>query len=141
MTDLSHVSRQVLMVAKRRIKAGEEVSDNYGIHYLSLTVEERQEALLKGFAFCCWCEGCQKDYPRMKSLRTQLPEEIEDKFDKMRDDIKEMFRKGNHNECLKLSKAMIKLLEEARIPRPHRNYELGSLSLISCLWKVYGNSA
>ena len=31
------------MVAKRKIKAGDEVSDNYGIHYLSLTVEERQE--------------------------------------------------------------------------------------------------
>ena len=132
---------QVLMVAKRKIPAGEEVSDNYGIHYLSQAVEERQEALLKGFAFCCWCEGCQKDYPRMKSLRTQLPEEIEDKFDKMRDDVKEMFRKGNHEECLKLSKAMILLLEKARISRPHRNYELASLSLISCLWKIYGNKA
>ena len=70
---------QVLMVAKRRIAAGEEISDNYGIHHLSLTVEERQEALLKGFAFCCWCTGCQKDFPRMKSLRSQLPEELEDK--------------------------------------------------------------
>ena len=67
------------MVAKRRIAAGEEISDNYGIHHLSLTVEERQEALLKGFAFCCWCTGCQKDFPRMKSLRSQLPEELEDK--------------------------------------------------------------
>ena len=67
------------MVAKRRIAAGEEISDNYGIHHLSLTVEERQEGLLKGFAFCCWCTGCQKDFPRMKSLRSQLPEELEDK--------------------------------------------------------------
>ena len=30
---------QVLMVAKRSIKAGEEVSDNYGIHYLSLALQ------------------------------------------------------------------------------------------------------
>ena len=132
---------QVLMVAKRKIRAGEEVSDNYGIHHLSLTLEERQEALLKGFAFCCWCEGCQKDYPRMKSLRSQLPEETEDKFDHLRDEIKDVFRRGNHQECLKTSLAMIQLLEKARIPPPHRNYELASLSLISCLWKVYGNKA
>ena len=132
---------QVMMVAKRKIRAGEEVSDNYGIHHLSLTLEERQEALLKGFAFCCWCTGCQKDYPRMKSLRSQLPEETEDKFDQLREDIKETFRRGNHQECLKTSQAMIQLLEKARIPPPHRNYELASLSLISCLWKVYGNKA
>ena len=129
------------MVAKRKIKAGEEVSDNYGIHYLGMTVEERQEALLKGFAFCCWCTACQKDYPRMKSLRTQLPEDIEDKFDKKRDDIKEMFRKGKHEECLKLSKEMLELLETSLIPAPHKNYELAALSLLSSLWRLYGNSA
>ena len=129
------------MVAKRKIKAGEEVSDNYGIHYLSMTVEERQDALLKGFAFCCWCPACQNDYPRFKSLRTQLPDDVEDKFDKKRDDIKEMFRKGKHEECLKNSKEMIELLETSVIPSPHRNYELGALCLISCLWKLYGNTA
>ena len=127
------------MVAKRKIKAGDEVSDNYGIHHLSMTVEERQEALLKGFCFCCWCEACQKDYPRMKSLRSGLPEDVEDKFDKMRDDIKEMFRRGNHDQCLKLSRDMLKLLESGRVAGPHRHYELAALSLISCLWKVYGN--
>jgi len=132
---------KVLMVAKRRIKMGEEVSDNYGIHYMAMTVEERQEALLKGFAFCCWCTACQKDYPRMKSLRTQLPEEVEDKFDQKRDDIKEMFKKGKHDECLKLSKEMIELLETAVIPFPHRNYELAALCLLSCLWRLYGNTA
>ena len=79
-------------MAKRSIKAGEEVTDNYGIHHLSYPLEERQEKLHKGFKFCCWCEACQKDFPRMKSLRTQLPENIEDKFDKMREEIMELFR-------------------------------------------------
>ena len=83
---------QVLMVAKRSIKAGEEITDNYGIHHLSFSLEERQESLHKGFKFCCWCTACQKDFPRMKSLRTQLPEEVEDKYDRMREDIKELFR-------------------------------------------------
>ena len=92
-------SLQVLLVAKRSIKAGEEVTDNYGIHHLSYPLEERQEKLHKGFKFCCWCESCQKDFPRMKSLRTQLPETIEDKFDKMREEIMELFRFARTPKC------------------------------------------
>lgn len=130
---------QVMMVAKRSIKAGEEVTDNYGIHHLSYPLEERQEKLLKGFAFCCWCDACQKDYPRMKSLRTQLPEEVEDKYDRMREDIKELFRKGKLTECMKTCVEMVKLLEKAVIPLPHRNYEMAGLGLLSCLWTLYGN--
>ena len=74
-------------------------------------------------------------------LRSGLPEDIEDKFDKMRDDIKEMFRQKKHKECLKISEDMIKLLETGHIKGPHRNYEMAALSLISCLWKVYGNKS
>ena len=47
---------------------------------------------------------------RMKSLITQLLEDIEDKFYKKMDDIKEIVRKGT-----------------AVIPTPHRNYELETL--------------
>jgi len=130
---------QVMMVAKRSIKAGEEVTDNYGIHHLSYSLDERQEKLLKGFCFCCWCNACQKDFPRMKSLRTQLPEDVEDKYDRMREDIKELFRKGLLSDCLKTSLNMVKLLEAAVIPMPHRNYEMAGLGLLSCLWRLYGN--
>ena len=65
------------MASLREIQAA--ISSRAQLPGESVTVEERQEALLKGFAFCCWCTGCQKDFPRMKSLRSQLPEELEDK--------------------------------------------------------------
>ena len=91
--------------------------------------------------FCGISPSSACSHSRFKSLRTQLPEDIEDKFDKKRDDIKEMFRKGKHEECLKLSKEMIELLDTSVIPSPHRNYELAALCLISCLWKLYGNTA
>jgi len=130
---------QVLLVAKRSIKAGEEVTDNYGIHHLSFPLEERQEKLHKGFKFCCWCEGCQKDFPRMKSLRTQLPEDVEDRFDKLREEIMELFRKNKLAECKQMSLDMVKILEKAVIPHPHRNYEMASLGLLSCLWALHGN--
>lgn len=136
---ISANGNQVLMFAKRRIKAGDEISDNYGIHHLSMTFEERQEALNRGFNFSCCCEACAKDYPRMKSLRSQLPEAIEDKFEALRDDVKEQFRRGNHQGCLSLSISMLKLLESNHIVYPHRSYELAGLSLHSCIWTLHGN--
>jgi len=132
---------QVVMVAKRRIRQGEEITDNYGIHHISMAFEDRQDALNRGFAFSCCCNGCAKDYPRLKSLRSQLPEKVEDDFDAKRDDVKEKFRKGDHPACLSLSCDMIKLLEKNNIVYPHRNYELAALSLLSCLWKIHGNKS
>ena len=106
-----------------------------------MLMQERQEKLLSGFAFCCWCEACQADYPRMKSLRSGLPEDTEDKFDQLREEVRQQFRQGGHKACLQHSREMVELLERAVIPRPHRNYELAALSMLSCLWKLHGNQA
>ncbi|XP_023327551.1 N-lysine methyltransferase SMYD2 [Eurytemora carolleeae] len=136
---ISGFGNQVVMVAKRKIKKGQEITDNYGIHHLSLPFEERQECLKRGFSFSCCCEACAKDYPRMKSLRSQLPESVEDKFDIMRDDLKDKFKKGDHNACFRMSKEMIQLLEKNNVVYPHRSYEQAALCLTSCLWTLYGN--
>ena len=39
---------QVIFVAKRNIKKGEEVTECYGIHHLSMTKQDRQAKLEKG---------------------------------------------------------------------------------------------
>merc|ERR1712004_241334 len=127
------------LVAKRSIKAGEEVTDNYGIHHLSFSLEERQEKLHKGFKFCCWCEGCQKDFPRMKSLRTQLPDDVEDRFDKLREEIMELFRKNKLAECKQMSLDMVKILEKAVIPHPHRLQKRGRQTLINFSIAYFSN--
>jgi len=38
-----------------------------------------------------------------------------------------------------MSLDMVKILEKAVIPHPHRNYEMASLGLLSCLWALHGN--
>jgi hypothetical protein len=43
-------------VAKRRIVAGEEVSDCYGIHHLAIARPVRLTTLNKSFHFTCHCQ-------------------------------------------------------------------------------------
>ena len=52
------------MIAKRNIKAGEEVSDFYGCHYFQSPKIERHQLL----GFSCQCEACKQNWPLMKSL-------------------------------------------------------------------------
>lgn len=65
---------QVILVAKRRILRGEEVSDCYGTHHLSMEKQERQSKLVRGYAFECQCEACDMDYPTISSGR--LPNQV-----------------------------------------------------------------
>ena len=45
---MSKLSDQVIFIAKRHIAAGEEVTDCYGIHHLSMSRSERLAALVCG---------------------------------------------------------------------------------------------
>ena len=47
---------KVIFVAKRNIMKGEEVTECYGIHHLSMDKQARQEKLKRGYAFDCACE-------------------------------------------------------------------------------------
>ena len=69
-------SLQVIFVAKRNISAGEEVTDCYGIHHLSIDRAGRQEALARGYAFDCLCQGCQKDLPLLQKLPVAIPANV-----------------------------------------------------------------
>ena len=48
---MSNLSHQVIFIAKRHISAGEEVTDCYGIHHLSMSRSERLAALVCGNFF------------------------------------------------------------------------------------------
>ena len=67
---------QVVYVAKRNIKKGDQVTDCYGIHHLYMKREERQEALKKGYVFECTCEACLKSFGTLAALPATLPPNI-----------------------------------------------------------------
>ncbi len=88
---------RVVFFAKRNIRKGEEVTECYGIHHLSMNKKERQEALLKGYRsviirifswksneqllllchrFECACAGCNEDMPLMAEMPGQITPKV-----------------------------------------------------------------
>ena len=55
---------KTIMIAKRNIKSGEEVSDFYGCHYFQSPKNERHQVL----GFICKCKACNENWPLMKGL-------------------------------------------------------------------------
>ena len=63
-------------MTKRYVSAGEETTDCYGIHHLSIDKDERRQILRRGYAFDCACVACDKDYPVMGRLPAHLSSQI-----------------------------------------------------------------
>ena len=57
---------QTVMIARRKILAGEEVTDFYGAHYFQSSRVERQAML----GFPCQCRPCSDNWPLMRNLQT-----------------------------------------------------------------------
>lgn len=57
--------------AIRPIKKGEEILDNYGPHFLSNNLDERQENLHKQYFFKCNCKACSEEWPTVDKLMLQ----------------------------------------------------------------------
>ena len=58
------------MIARRNIRAGDEVTDFYGAHYFQSSRADRHALL----GFPCACAACREDWPQMRgSLAPQLP--------------------------------------------------------------------
>ena len=67
---------QVVYVAKRNIEEGDQVTDCYGIHHLYMGLQERQAALLKGYAFKCDCIACTKNHGMLGQLPASVAPKI-----------------------------------------------------------------
>ena len=63
---------RILLLARRTIRKGEELTDCYGFHYTSLGLAERRRRLEKWFNFTCGCVACKESYPVMDSLTNRL---------------------------------------------------------------------
>ncbi|PSN48982.1 hypothetical protein C0J52_03858 [Blattella germanica] len=56
--------------AIRNIKKGDEILDNYGSHFLSDPVDERQKVLNSQYFFTCSCEACSNKWPTVDNLNS-----------------------------------------------------------------------
>jgi hypothetical protein len=61
--------RTCIVRAVRTIRKGEEILDNYGPHFLSNNLEERQKYLETQYFFKCTCEACSHNWPTVDKLQ------------------------------------------------------------------------
>ena len=64
---------RMVVVASQVIRRGQEVTDNYGMHFLNTETSKRREWLRDTFWFPCTCPACEGAWP----VREQLLEEVE----------------------------------------------------------------
>jgi hypothetical protein len=58
--------------AIRPIKKAEEILDNYGPHFLSNNLDERQKKLHTQYFFKCNCKACSEEWPTVEKLMVQI---------------------------------------------------------------------
>jgi SET domain len=64
------VDNKFMFVAKKPIKAGEQLFMNYDRYsFLTHSLEERQEYFNKIYTFQCGCSACANNYPQLSALR------------------------------------------------------------------------
>ena len=64
--------RTCIVRAVRAIRKGEEILDNYGPHFLSNNLEERQKYLETQYFFKCTCEACLEKWPTVDKLQDAI---------------------------------------------------------------------
>jgi len=65
---MSHTFLIVIKSLKKIIFLVFQILDNYGYHYATHQLSERQSSLLKQYYFQCGCEPCVKKWPMYKSI-------------------------------------------------------------------------
>ena len=63
--------RTCIVRAVRSIRKGDEILDNYGPHFLSNNLEERQKHLETQYFFKCTCEACSEKWPTADKLQDE----------------------------------------------------------------------
>jgi len=126
--------KKMFLMAKTVIEAGQEVSDGYGIHHLSMGKEDRQTKLERGFKFDCVCSACEENWPTFPHLEASLTQSETGRLGNHLSTYQKEFKAGRYGLAFEQCQTYLHKLHDLHIQQPHRNYEIGSLAMASAVW-------
>ncbi|CAB4059255.1 E2.4.1.214 [Lepeophtheirus salmonis] len=133
-----HQGKRVFLYSKRKIYPGEELTDCYGMHHLSMPYEERQSNLCTGYCFNCQCDACTFKYPLFHELKQQNQNETEPKVLKEKlSRIKSLFEEKLYLEAADVSRSLLTGLYESKEQqsmKPYISAEHVGLVFCYCQW-------
>ena len=131
--------KRTILVAKRLIRSGEEISNNYGCHHLQLPKGKRLARLKDDYKFTCGCDACCQDYPTLKGVNGDFGKQnksLKKQLEKILMAYQASFQAGALKKALEFSEEYLRHLSSAKIRYPHKNYEIGAIAMNSCWWAI-----
>ncbi|TRY68682.1 hypothetical protein TCAL_07236 [Tigriopus californicus] len=130
------LGNKIILVAKRVINKGEEVSNNYGIHHEQMSRDQRRSLLRNKYKFECGCEACERDLPILPQIPISLPKGLGKQLDRLLQSYQRSFQNGDLTQARMECERYLKKLHRSGVVSPHKNYNFGSIALNSCWWAM-----
>ena len=130
------IGGRIVLVARRKISEGEEISNNYGYSHLQHSKDDRRQVLKEDFKFWCQCEACVNDYPDHAELPTETTKKLSKQLERQLDFYQKSFKDGDLIRARKCCEHYLERLHAERVNYPHKNYEIGAIALNSCWWAL-----
>eukprot|EP00092_Neocalanus_flemingeri_P007710 GFUD01008326.1.p1 GENE.GFUD01008326.1~~GFUD01008326.1.p1 ORF type:complete len:633 (+),score=153.13 GFUD01008326.1:157-2055(+) len=130
-----NLGKKMFLVASKNIRKGEEITDNYCIHFSDMAAHARREWIEENFLFSCECKACEEDWPTYNHMPTTRPsEKVSDKLVELEMDNMTALQQGNVEKAI-LSHCKEISLIQANLPEPHQLSATVRSSYQHCWWK------
>jgi len=130
-----NMGKKMFLVASKNIRKGEEITDNYCIHFSDMGAKSRREWMEENFLFSCECEACEGDWPTYNNLPTDRPsEKVADKLVELEMDNLTALEQGNVEKAITSHCKEISLIQ-ANLSEPHQLSVTVRSSFQHCWWK------
>ena len=133
-----HQGNTTIMMAKRNIKAGEEVCDFYGQHFFQSSKQARHQML----GFQCQCNPCKENWPLINNLpkftNAQLSQKSRRQWQVVRDKLDMEVNNMRVMEAVQVCKQLAGVVG---VSPPHQALVMPEMYLHYSLVFLYGNKS
>jgi len=130
-----NLGKKMLLIASKNIKRGQEVMDNYCIHFSELPTVTRRPWIQEHFLFHCECVACEDDWPTYSQLSQVRPsQKVADKLVALEMENMASIDKGDIDKAIESHGKEITLIQGG-LTEPHQLPVTIRNSFQFCWWK------